>query len=232
MLKQIKNGLIPTSLLYIVLGVFLVGWPDASIRLCCYALGALLILFGGVQIRRYLRERDIFFLISYASLIGGIICCAAGLFLLLSPDTAISLFPILFGLFVVFDSVGRFSSALELHRVGYGRWWNFLLLSLLSIALGLFMIFNPFGTVTAMVTAVGVILLIEGFLNLFGLTYSSVLVHRFDRAAAKLAKAAEEAVENVEQMIESSTDGAAVSIEEDGPIIDVESHPVEDDDVF
>ena len=63
-----------------------------------------------------------------------------------------------------------------------------MLLSLLSVALGLFMVANPFGTVTAMVTAVGVILIIEGAINLFSLLYSAVTVHHLEKLAARHAK--------------------------------------------
>ena len=211
MFKQFKAGMAVTSAVYLALGCCLVAWPDTSIRLCCCALGALLVFSGGMQVWRFLhREGHVFFF--YLSLVCGIICAAAGLFLLLQPDVAVSIFPIMFGLFVIFDSVARFGSALDLRRAGYQRWWNFLLLSLLSVALGLFMVANPFGTVTAMVTAVGVILIIEGAVNLFSLLYSTVTVRHLEKVAARLAE--EEAKRLAAQQEEEAKQLAAQQEEE------------------
>ena len=212
MFKQLRNGLTITSVIYLLLGVFLVGWPDTSIRLCCYALGALLLLNGVGQILVFCRHRPEGFFMPYFSLIGGVLCVAAGLFLLLQPRTAISLFPILFGLFVVLDSISRFGSALDLYKAGYERWWTFLLLGLLSVGLGGFMIANPFGTVTAMVTAVGVILLIEGCINLFGLLFARLMLGRLGKLAEKSAKLAEQAAAEEAQLTDVVIEGTATEV--------------------
>ena len=57
----------------------------------------------------------------------------------------VRILPIVFGLFVIFDSLGRVQSALELRRCGYGSWKGFLLLALLSVVLGVVMIVTPLG---------------------------------------------------------------------------------------
>lgn len=91
----------------------------------------------------------------------------------------VRILPIVFGLFVIFDSLGRIQNALELRRCNYESWKGFLLLALLSIALGVVMILNPFGTMETLVMAIGVILIIEGALNLLSALYTVIAVKRF-----------------------------------------------------
>ena len=128
-------------------------------------------------VRYFLVERGIFQ--SQLTLISGLVCLALGGFLILRSDIVVRILPIVFGLFVIFDSLGRVQSALELRRCGYGSWKGFLLLALLSVVLGVVMIVDPFGAMETLVMAIGVILIIEGALNLLSALYTMLAVRRF-----------------------------------------------------
>ena len=147
--KKLKWNLIVMSVLYLALGIFLLMVPGTALNVVCYALGGV-VLLGGV--------------------IG---------FLILRSDIVVRILPIVFGLFVIFDSLGRVQSALELRRCGYGSWKGFLLLALLSVVLGVVMIVDPFGAMETLVMAIGVILIIEGALNLLSALYTMLAVRRF-----------------------------------------------------
>ena len=108
----------------------------------CYALGAVVLACAAVQLIRYfVVERGVFQ--SQLTLISGIICLALGAFLILRSDIVVSILPIVFGLFVIFDSISRVQNALDLRRCGYSSWKSFLLLPVLSVVLGVIMILNP-----------------------------------------------------------------------------------------
>ena len=219
MFNPLKSSLAVSGIVYLVLGFFLVGWPDISLRLCCYGLGALLLLGGAAQIWRFFARKDEGRFFPRLSLACGAICLAAGLFLFLQPEAAVSLFPILFGLFVVLDSISRFENAMALRQAGYGRWGWFLALSLLSVGLGLFMIFNPFATAAAMVAAVGVILLVEGIFNLFGQIFSRLTLAKMEKEIRRQEEALDQAIAQEK----ARRHGA------EGPVQDVSSRPVEDE---
>ena len=91
----------------------------------------------------------------------------------------VRILPIVFGLFVIFDSLGRIQNALELRRCQYSSWKGFLLLALLSIVLGVVMIVDPFGAMETLVMAIGIILILEGTLNLLSALYTAIAVRRF-----------------------------------------------------
>ena len=178
MAKKLKWNLILMSLLYLALGIFLLMVPGTALNVVCYALGGVVLLGAVIQLVRYfLVERGIFQ--SQLTLISGLVCLALGGFLILRSDIVVRILPIVFGLFVIFDSLGRVQSALELRRCGYGSWKGFLLLALLSVVLGVVMIVDPFGAMETLVMAIGVILIIEGALNLLSALYTMLAVRRF-----------------------------------------------------
>ena len=176
--KKLKWNLILMSVLYLALGIFLLMVPGTALNVVCYALGAVVLACAVVQLVRYFAvERGIFQ--SQLTLISGLVCLGLGAFLIIRSDIVVRILPIVFGLFVIFDSLGRIQNALELRRCNYDSWKGFLLLAVLSIVLGVVMTLNPFGTMETLVMAIGVILIIEGALNLLSALYTVIAVKRF-----------------------------------------------------
>ena len=182
MVKKLKWNLILMSLLYVGLGIFLVMKPGTALNIVCYALGGVVLACAAVQLIRYfVVERGVFQ--SQLTLISGLVCLALGVFLLLRSDIVVSILPIVFGLFVIFDAIGRVQNALDLRRCGYDSWKGFLLLPVLSVVLGVVLgvvlIANPFGAMETLVMAIGVILIVEGAINLLSALYTILAVRRF-----------------------------------------------------
>ena len=176
--KKLKWNLILMSALYLGLGIFLLLVPGTALNVVCYALGAVVLVCAVVQLVRYFAvERGVFQ--SQLTLISGLVCLGLGAFLIIRSDIVVRLLPIVFGLFVIFDSLGRIQNALELRRCQYSSWKGFLLLALLSIVLGVVMIVDPFGAMETLVMAIGIILIIEGTLNLLSALYTAIAVRRF-----------------------------------------------------
>ena len=179
-MKNLKWNLILMSLLYIGLGIFLLLGPGMALNIVCYALGGVVLACAAVQLVRYFTaERGLFQ--SQLTLIFGLVCLGLGVFLLIRSDIVVRILPVVFGLFVLFDSLGRVQNALELRRGGYSNWKVFLALALLSVVLGVVMTLNPFATMELLVMAIGVILVVEGAINLLGGLYTALAVRRFNK---------------------------------------------------
>ena len=157
--KKLKWNLVLMSILYLGLGIFLLLVPGTALNIVCYALGGVVLACAAVQLIRYFAvERGVFQ--SQLTLISGLVCLGLGAFLIIRSDIVMRILPIVFGLFVIFDSLGRIQNALELRRCEYPSWKGFLLLAVLSIALG-------------------VIMIVEGSLNLLSALYTVIAVKRF-----------------------------------------------------
>ena len=180
MVKKLKWNLVLMSLLYLGLGVFLVMKPGTALNIVCYALGGVVLLGAVIQLVRYfLVERGIFQ--SQLTLISGLVCLALGGFLILRSDIVVRILPIVFGLFVIFDAIGRVQNALDLRRCGYDSWKGFLFLPVLSVVLGVVLVANPFGAMETLVMAIGIILIVEGAINLLSALYTVLAVRRFTK---------------------------------------------------
>lgn len=177
-MKKIKWHMLLISMVYLALGVFLIAAPALTLNVVCYLIGSAVLICGAVQLVRYFTQKEALFL-APLTFCFGVLCVAIGLFFIVRTDIVVSILPVLFGLFVIFDSVTRIQNALELRRCQYHNWWAFLLLGLLSIALGVLMIANPFATMETLVMAIGVILAVEGALNLISSLYTTMAVRRF-----------------------------------------------------
>ena len=169
MAKKLKWNLILMSLLYLALGIFLLMVPGTALNVVCYALGGVVLACAAVQLVFQ----------SQLTLISGLVCLALGAFLIIRSDVVVRVLPIVFGLFVIFDSLGRIQNALELRRCEYSSWKIFLLLAVLSVVLGIVMVVDPFGTMETLVMAIGLILILEGALNLLSALYTMLAVRRF-----------------------------------------------------
>ena len=159
MVKKLKWNLVLMSVLYLGLGIFLVMKPGTALNIVCYALGGVVLACAAVQLIRYfVVERGVFQ--SQLTLISGIICLALGAF-------------------VIFDAIARVQNALDLRRCGYDSWKGFLLLPVLSVVLGVVLIVNPFGAMETLVMAIGIILIVEGAINLLSALYTVLALRRF-----------------------------------------------------
>ncbi len=221
-MKFLKKSYFASSLAFILLGLALLLWPEVSLRVVCYLFGALILLKGLLSIWAYVRAEERFFF-SYFTLLFGVAASALGVFLLIKPDTVVSVLPILIGLFIVFDGVVRLQSAFDLKRAGFTAWWSFLLLALLSAVLGVLMIWNPFATVQVLVMAIGIILLIEGALNLISAIYAGMLLRVLRQAAEQAVGEAAALADVLEDLPQAGEPGGQP------PVMDVEFRPLDDD---
>lgn len=181
MLRYVKAGVLP-SLAFLVLGVLLLVMPQTSLLWICYAFGAVVLVTGVVCLIQYARVRGSGFAAPFL-LVGGVITAALGLFTLAQPQTVASFLPVVFGLFILVEGCSRIGAALDLARRKAAKWWVLLLLSLLSIALGLLLLFDPFEAAVSAVMLCGVLLIVEGALSLACALYAAMELRALDRMA-------------------------------------------------
>lgn len=177
---SIEWGLVVSSALYILLGIVLLKFPDQSLRTVCYFFGGVTLVYGVIRIVTYFLEKrqGILFL---TDVIVGIILTGIGIFLLVTPEVVISIIPFIIGLLILFHSVMKIQRAFQLKRVNYDKWWSMLVLSLITAALGALIIYNPFKTVSMMVMAIGIVLMIDGAINLISIFFTAHTVKKMTK---------------------------------------------------
>jgi uncharacterized membrane protein HdeD (DUF308 family) len=168
MTKPFQKTMLITAVIYLVIGLILIIWPDAARQIIIYAIGAAALLYGGYRIVDFFVRKEHLSGTVQLGVALGIGCLLLGLFLILKVTLVITLLAAIIGVAVIVDSVLRLQIALNIRHVGGKNWMVLLITSLVTLAFGILLLFNPFTAVKVATIVAGVFLFIDGGLTLWG----------------------------------------------------------------
>ncbi|MBE7055984.1 MAG: DUF308 domain-containing protein [Ruminococcaceae bacterium] len=144
-IKYIKSSYMLTAILYALLGILMLIWPEIITRIVCYGFGSLLMIYGLIQIiANFSNKAKTKF--SGINTVNGLISSGIGIFFIVKYQILTDSIGFVMGLVIIIDSFIKFQKSLELQKHNYSLWWVGLLLTFLTIALGVLVFINPFGT--------------------------------------------------------------------------------------
>ena len=223
MLRYVKSGMMLLSIAYIVIGMMLLIMPQTSLLWICYAFGAVVLITGIACLIQYARIRGTGFTAPFM-LVGGVITAGLGIFTLAKPQVVASFLPVVFGIFIVVDGLSRIGSAIDLAKRKGQKWWVLLLLSIVSVVLGILLVLHPFGAAVSLVMVCGILLIVEGAMNLGCILYAAMELRTLDRMATAAANAAMSAIGDALDEAEAAESPA------DAPVVyDAESKDVSEE---
>ena len=230
MLRYTKSGMMLLSIAYIIIGMMLLIMPQTSLLWICYAFGAVVLVTGIVCLIQYARIRGTGFTAPFM-LVGGVITAGLGIFTLAKPQVVASFLPAVFGIFILVDGLSRVGTAIDLAKRKGQKWWVLLLLSVVSVALGVLLVLHPFDAAVSVVMVCGILLIVEGALNLGCVLYAAMELRTLDRMASAAANAALSALGDALDEAEAAADTADTgSIAPEGPVVyNAESKDVSED---
>ena len=170
MLKSIRNSLILSSLLYIVLGVVLLVMPELSLGFACLLIGGAVLVYGVAYLRGGENADKL-------DLVLGVLLILLGLCLLIWIRFLLALVPMVLGIYILVDSLGSIKRSLDMKALGFSRWWVSCLVAAALAVCGLVMVLNPFGTIEGLVMFVGLGFLVDGVTTLV----NTILLERLQR---------------------------------------------------
>ena len=165
-IKSLKVNYSLSALICAVLGVVLLVWPGQSTQIVCIVLGAVLGIFGIIQIIIYLVTQEKT-MVSHSMMMFGIVLAVIGGWIVLKPDTIIKAIPMIVGILIVIHGLHNAVQAIDLKKMNYSNWWVALLLSILTIALGAVLICNPFTVMDTVVRVIGAFLIYDGLSDMW-----------------------------------------------------------------
>ena len=165
-LKLAKNGYIVMSILFMILGICLIIWPDCSMAVFCTAVGIMLIAYGCIKIIGYF-SRDFYCLAFQFDLAFGILLMAVGVILIARKNFAVDLIFSVFGILILADALFKIQMSVDAKRFGLALWWQILLVALVTGVIGVLVFIRPCEAAATMMALVGFSILLEGILNLW-----------------------------------------------------------------
>ena len=166
--KKLKFNAVMAAILYLALGVVLVGWPGTTSSVICYVIGAVLLVYGLIAILAFLLGKERTAALSLQMVVG-VVAAALGVFFLTRPVLLLSLLPVLMGLFIIIVSMLSVKRSFELRRYRYAKWWVALLMAVAAIALGLLILFHPYMAAKTVVVIIGIVFLYVGVCDLWAI---------------------------------------------------------------
>lgn len=151
------------SLVLIILGIFLIIWPDIIIKILAYLVGVFFIVKGGFQIINYYMEKgqEDFF---NNGLLAGIISVLIGVTALIMGEGIAGVFRIIIGIIIIYESLVRINTATKLAHAGIAEWRYILIIALVMLVLGVYVTFSS----GAVVALIGAIMVAAGIIGVVG----------------------------------------------------------------
>ena len=165
-IKSLKVNYSLSAVICVILGIVLLVWPGQSTQVVCMVLGIVLGGFGLIQIILYLATKEKT-MVSHSMMMLGVVLAVIGGWIVLKPETIIKAVPMIVGILIVIHGFHNAVQAIDLKKMQYDNWWVALLLSLLTVALGVVLICNPFTIMDTVVRIIGAFLVYDGLSDMW-----------------------------------------------------------------
>ena len=196
------------SIVALLFGLVLVIWPGAAEVAFIRVLGAVMLLIGGVSLGiNFLGNERLGFMFAFS----GIIAVAFGIILLAKPDFFINLLSYLFGILMLFFSIGEIATLLSAGKYTKVK-FAFYIIPILIFLGGIYMLVNPMEAIKAVFIFFGISLIIYAIFEFVAaLRFRNVFKEAEAAEALEEAKAEAEDAEVVEEAVESSAGDGGIS---------------------
>lgn len=158
-MNSIFNTSIITSVVILVLGIFLFIQPDTIINMISIILGGIIIVPGIISLVDYFKNKN------QASLISGIVTMLIGLILIINTKLVAGILPFILGIYFIISGITRLQYALQLKKQNI-NYTTSLVFSILIIICGTLFIINPFGGALVITKVMGIFMVIYSLLDL------------------------------------------------------------------
>ncbi|HCS94962.1 MAG TPA: hypothetical protein DIV38_04390 [Clostridiales bacterium] len=218
-------GVLLFALLFLAAGICLIAFPGDALETAVLTISIITIVFGVVLILMALldkkRQAKFFFF-----LLGGACALFAGIFLLIKRnDGAVLLLALFIGAVMMIDGSFKLHAAVSTKQFKNAVWWILLVLSLLTIAGGLFLIKWPPEDVKACSVMMGIFMILDAIQNVFITFYTPAVERKLKREF--LSEAADQA--NAEKQADETQNAETAASDE--PAAEPEKTKNADDDV-
>lgn len=159
--NKVKNLSIITIVASVVIGAVLLIKPDEALQFVSIACGAAMITLGIASWIYYFAKDKSLFLAGL-----GTIVLVVGIFVCIKYESIVSFLLFFFGLFILVSGIINLLTSFRSRKYGLGSWAVSLVLSVLTVILGIVILVNPFNSMLSIIRLLGVGLLIYAVVDI------------------------------------------------------------------
>ncbi len=160
-----KIGYVLISTAFCLIGIIMMVYPDFSLNVIGICCGIAMIIFGIVKLIGYF-SKDLYRLAFQYDLQFGILMLIIGLIILLKPANTINFICISLGILITVEGLFKIQIAFEAKNFGIQKWWLIITLSIVTVIIGILLVFRPSDGARTLVILLGASWIAEGILNL------------------------------------------------------------------
>lgn len=155
-----------SAVLFLILGIIIVNHPDTIVATVSYIFGGFLVVAGIVKVIAYFIEKGNLDFENY-DFVYGIIIAVVGITFIAHLSVLESIFSLLVAIWLIYEALVRFTSAMKLKKYDVKVWWIVLVSSLLMLFAGIYILAVPniiVVTVGAFMIAYAILDIIDGII--------------------------------------------------------------------
>lgn len=212
---KISKGTYISAIIYIILGIIMIVYPNATMVMFCYVLSIVTGVLGLINIISYFRRNVIESLYKY-DFANGIMLLFISIILVVKSDKIVELIPVILGLLVFASGVIKLQHALDLKKIQFSGWLYVLIIAFLCLSIGAVCILQPAFIAETIVTILGISYLFCGITDVVTI----ILLAKKMKDYTKDKKEATEKEEAIEAMAQSEGSIEDSTEKEENPIED------------
>lgn len=164
-LKKISQISSITSIIFIVIGLFLIIKPETTLSLISYVLGIVILVNGIMNLVRYFSNRGNGNLYDFGFIIG-IISVVIAVIFISNPNMIASIIPLILGVWILVNGVVKFQFSMNLKNYRNSNTNRSMIISGFNILLGIILVLNPFKGAVLITRIIGAFLIAYAILDL------------------------------------------------------------------
>lgn len=176
--KNIFKNFWILSVFCIVLGVALIADPGFFSKTIGYIIAGLLTCYGVVMLIIYFTKSSEGFFENGAKLVGGLLLCAAGVFVFIQPDIISKVVAIVSGMYMLINGIVNLQGTLKMRKAGYPDWKTTGIPALITLCVGILLVLNPMMSFGFAMRLLGICLFVAGLINLID---CAIISHRLGK---------------------------------------------------
>ncbi len=149
------------SIVFAIIGIFMIVKTDLAVKIISYILGGMFIVIGIVKSIDYFLSKGKYDFYNY-DLVYGIIAVIIGLVTIFYSGLIGSMFRIMIAIWIIYSGLVRLSLSLKLRTAQINMWTVSLILSIIMIIGGIYILFQN----GALILTLGIIMLVYSVMDL------------------------------------------------------------------
>ena len=154
-----------TSIILVVIGILLLFFPNGTIKIVSYILGAIMGITGIMGLIKFFLYTDENKYNRYGLAYGIVLLVVACLFFF-KTDSIAKIMPFALGIYMIISSAIKVEYTLKLKKDKNDNWKVTLVMAIVSILFGLVLIFNPLKSALYMTQVIGIVLIFYAILDM------------------------------------------------------------------